>query len=401
MDRRQFLKASGVAGIGLTAGCSGGNGGGGGGGDGPITVAGIEPTSGPFSAWASAHVPGMEFGIEEINSNGGVLDGRELEFVVEDTEGDPTEADSVFRRLVEQEGAVAATGPVNSDVGVRTTQTAHELEVPLFLHMSGTMAAITPDTEFTFRAGLLPAQNIMKSQAQLVADRELENVGAIVGDFAWGRSIQSAIEDEFPVDVQVEVAPVTANDFRSQLRSFDNLDMFIATGLPPGQLTMSNQLFSIGLEPELISGSGYPISLLNEALEDQAREATVMYHLNDVESEAYTEVAQRYAEETGEYFGPNISYGYVTAKLIAAGIEEAGEADPVAIRDAVSDIQFDTIYSNPIEYRNNGELHNQINNFSNIVRGPTDFAPEATVHVEQFFQSEALEAIPAELGITG
>ncbi|MFW5918054.1 MAG: ABC transporter substrate-binding protein [Haloferacaceae archaeon] len=398
MDRRTFLKASGVAGIGLTAGCANGDGGDGGDGGEPIVIAGVEPRSGPFSAWGDAHVPGMEFAIEEINDDGGVLDGRELEFVVEDTEGDPTEADSVFQRLVEQEDAVAATGPVNSDVGIRTAQTAQSLEVPLFLHMSGSNAVIKDNTTFAFRVGLLPAQNIMKSQAQLVGDRELESVGAIIGDFAWGRSIESAIEEEFPVDVQIEVAPVGANDFRSQLRSFDeDLDMFIATGHPPGQLTITNQLFDVGLEPDLITGSGYPLALLVDALEDFATQGPVMFHLNDIETDAYMEVAQRYGEETGEYFGPNISYGYVTGKLIAAAIEEAGEADPVAIRDALNEIQFDTIYSNPIEYQNNGELHNQINNYSEIVLESTDYAPDANAHLEQFFQSQALEAIPADL----
>ena len=122
-----------------------------------------------------------------------------------------------------------------------------------------------------------------------------------------------------------------------------------------------------------------------------------MFHLNNLQSDAYMEVAQRYGEETGQYFGPNVSYGYVTAKLIAAAIEEAGEADPVAIRDATNEMQFETIYSNPIEYENNGELHNQINNFSNIVLEAPDYASDANAHLEQFFQSSALEAIPADL----
>lgn len=395
MDRRQFLKASGVAGIGLTAGCSGGDGGAG---DGPITIAGIEPESGPFSAWGNVHIQGVEFAIEEINNDGGVLDGRELEFIVEDTEGNPSEADSVFQRLVEQEDAVAATGPVNSDVGVRTSQTAQSLEVPLFLHMSGTNAAITTETMFTFRVGLLPAQNIIKSIAQLAEGRDVESAGAIIGDFAWGRSIETAINEEFPIDVQIEAAPVGANDFTSQLRQFDSdLDMFLTTGHPPGQLTITQQMFEVGLAPDLIPGSGYPISLLVDALGDLTQEGVITYHLNDIQTDAFMEVAERFGEETGQYFGPNVSYGYVTAKLIAAGIEEAGEADPIAIRDAMNEIQFETIYSNPIEYQNNGELHNQINNFSNIVLESTDYAPDANAHLEQFFQTDPLEAIPADL----
>jgi branched-chain amino acid transport system substrate-binding protein len=411
MDRRKFLKVSGgIAGAGVVAGCSGdgGSGGDGGGGDGgsggdggggsgePVHIGGLEPLSGPFTPWGQAHVSGIEYAIEEINSNGGVLDGRELEFHSEDTASSPSEADSIFRRMVEQEGIVAATGPVSSDVGVRTAQTAQNIETPLFFHMSGSNEAITESTNHAYRVGLLPATNIIRSQAQLVGDRDIQKVGAIVGDYAWGRSIQEAINNEFPVDVQIEVAPVGASDFKSQLRRFDSdLDMFIATGHPPGQLTITQQLFDLGISADFITGSGYPLSVLVDALGDNATEGVVMYHLNGLENDAFQEVAQAYGEETGQYFGPNVSYGYTTGKLIAHAIEEAGEASASAINGVMGDISFDTIYSNPIQYQNNGELHNQINNFSRIELEAPDYAADANSALSQFFQSEPLPAIPA------
>lgn len=424
MDRRKFLRVgSSVAGIGLVAGCSSitgddggddgggsdGNGGGNGGGNdgsdggdggdgGPIRIGGLEPLSGPFTPWGNVHVSGLEFAIEEINADGGVLGGRELEFVSEDTGADPGEADSIFRRLVEQEDIVAATGPVSSDVGVRTAQTAEDLETPLFLHMSGSNAVITNDTTHTYRVGLLPATNIMKSQAQLVEDRNVQKVGAIIGDYAWGRSIQDAINDNFPVEVQIEVAPVGADDFKSQLRQFDDeLDMFIATGHPPGQITITKQFFELGKSADIITGSGFPLSVLAGALGEQATQGPVMYHLNDLDSNAYQEVAQRYGEATGKYMDPNTAYGYVTGKLIAAGLEEAGEASASALNEAIKDIEFDTIYSNPIQYENNGELHNQVNNFSEIKLGAPDYAPDANSSLEQVFSSDPLPAIPADV----
>lgn len=419
MDRRKFIKMSGgIAGTGVIAGCAGNSGSGGddggsggdsggdstsddggdSGGEESIKIGGIEPLSGPFSVWGNAHVRGIEYAIEEINSSGGVLGGRELEFVSEDTKGDPGEADSIFRRLVEQEDIVAATGPVNSDLGVRTARTAQDLETPLYFHMSGTNAAITQDTTFAYRVGLLAGTNIMRSQSQLVADRELESVGAIIGDFAWGRTIEQAINDEFPVDVQIEVAPVTASDFKSQLRRFDSdLDMFIATGHPPGQLTITQQLSEVGIDVDFITGSGYPIAALVDAISEQRIPDLVTYHLNDVESDAFQEVAQAYGEQTGQYFGPNVSYGYTTINLIAHAIEEAGEASRSAINDVMGDISFNTIYANPIEYQNNGELHNQINNFSRIELTAPDFASDANASLNQFFQSDSIPAIPAEL----
>jgi ABC-type branched-subunit amino acid transport system substrate-binding protein len=400
MDRRTFLKlGSGVAGAGALAGCTSNiTGGAGGGESGPIRIGGLEPLSGGFSPWGGAHVPGINFAIEEINADGGVLGGRELEFVQEDTAGDPGEADTIFRRLVEQEDIVAATGPVNSDVGVRTAQTAQSVETPLFLHMSGSNAVIKSNTTYTYRVGLLPATNIMRSQAQLVADRDIETVGALIGDFAWGRSIESAINDSFPVDTQIEVAPVSASDFISQLRQFpDEMDLFIATGHPPGQITITQQLFELGKSADIITGSGFPLSVLAGALGEQVTQGLVMYHLNDLSSSAYQDVARRYGEETGQYLDPNTAYGYVTGKLIAAGLEEAGEASREALNEAMKSIEFDTIYTNPIQYTENGELDAQVNNFSRINLSPPDYAAEANAGIEQFFSSQTLDAIPADL----
>jgi branched-chain amino acid transport system substrate-binding protein len=264
--------------------------------------------------------------------------------------------------------------------------------------MSGSNAVIKSNTTYTYRVGLLPATNIMRSQAQLVADRDIETVGALIGDFAWGRSIESAINDSFPVDTQIEVAPVSASDFISQLRQFpDEMDLFIATGHPPGQITITQQLFELGKSADIITGSGFPLSVLAGALGEQVTRGLVMYHLNDLSSSAYQDVARRYGEETGQYLDPNTAYGYVTGKLIAAGLEEAGEASREALNEAMKSIEFDTIYTNPIQYTENGELDAQVNNFSRINLSPPDYAADANAGIEQFFSSDTLDAIPADL----
>ena len=147
-DRRTFLRGTGATvAAGALAGCTGG-----GGDSGPITIGALQPLSGPFTPWGQAHRAGLAFAVDEINEDGGVLD-RDLEVVEADTGSDPGEADTIFRRHVEQEGAVAMTGPVSSDVGIRTRQTAEELEVPLVLHMAGSHRILPKDVRYCFRMG--------------------------------------------------------------------------------------------------------------------------------------------------------------------------------------------------------------------------------------------------------
>lgn len=393
MDRRKFLKASGgIAGVGLLAGCIGGNGGGG---DGPITIGAIEPLSGGFTPWGRVHRDGLQFAVDEINNDGGVLD-RDLEVVVNDTESDPGAADSTFRQFVEQEDAVAVTGPVSSDVGIRTSQTAQELEVPLYLHMSGSDEAITEDTFHTFRVGLLPAATTGQAQAQLVEEQGYENIGAIVGDYAWGQSMKTAIENEFPVDVNIQVAPLGASDFKSYIRKFDeNVEMVITSGHPPGQITITNQVFQLGYEPETITGSGLPTGVLYGALGSNITRGVTHIHNSDIYSDAYVEVARRYADEEGKYFDTHTAYGYVTGKLIAAAIEDAGEATPTAIADATRNISFDTLFAEPIQYSENGELKDTVQLYSQFEQTAPSFYSDGDYTLTELFRTDPLPALPA------
>lgn len=398
MDRRKFLKVSGgIAGVGVLAGCSdNGDGNGSNGGDGPIVIGALEPLSGNFTPWGRAHRAGIEFAVEELNADGGVLD-RDVELVVEDTGSDPSNGDSLFRRFVEQEDAVAVTGPVSSDLGIRTSRTAQELEVPLYLHMSGSDEAITPDTFHTFRVGLLPAKTTVQAQAQLVEDQGYDKVGAIVGDYAWGQSVKAGIEEEFPVDVDIEVAPVDAGDFKPYIRRFDqDLEMMISSGHPPGQITIANQMFQLGYEPETNTGSGLPTPVLYDALGDNLTRGIAHVHNSDYYGDDYAEVAQQYYDETGDYFDTHTAYGYVTGQLIAAAIEDAGETDPAAIADATRNISFDTLFANPIEYSENGELANQSQLYSLFEMEAPSFYPDGEYTLTEQFRTDALPALPAE-----
>ena len=413
INRRAFLRTSGAAvTLGTLAGCTGGDGGDGDGDGGggtatgtpspmasPITIGAIEPLSGPFTPWGNAHKAGLEFAVEEINADGGVL-GRELDVVMADTGSDPGEADSIVRRFVEQEDAVAVTGPVSSDVGIRTAQTAQDLEVPNVLHMAGSNDTITPDTTFTFRLGILPAATGMRAQAGLIEDAGYgaDQVGASIADYGWGRSVQESIQSEFPFDIQIEVAPVGASDFKTQIRSFpDDLKMMVATGHPPGSLTITNQMYELGYDPDVITGAGLPPNVIAGALGENAFKAFTHVHNTDVYTDRFAEIGERFASATDSQFGTHTGYGYVTATLLAAAVEDAGEAESVAIRDALFDIEFDTIFGAPIEYSDHGELDGAVQIYSQFREGGPSYFPDGSWHLEEQFRTDPLPAQAPEV----
>jgi branched-chain amino acid transport system substrate-binding protein len=418
-DRRAILKATGgAATLGLLAGCSsnGGDNGDGGtetdssdgggtttttsGGSGDsdaINIGSVQPLSGGFAPWGQAHSAGLAFAVQEINADGGVLGGRNLNIVEANSESDPAEASSIFDRFAEQNDIVAATGPVSSDVGIRTSRTAQELGIPMIMHMAGSDETITPETLHSFRLGLLPAATTMQAQAQFVSDAGYQSVGAIVGDYAWGQSVKTGIEENFDIDVNVQVAPVGASDFSSYIRRMpQDVEMVVATGHPPGSLTITQQLYELGYEPEIITGPGLPPAVIRSALGENASRGFTHIHMSDVYTDEYAEVAQRFGEEVGSQFDTHTSYGYVTGKMIAQAIEDAGEANPEAVTEAIRAIEFDTLFPEPIQYSEYGELKNQVQLYSTFSLDAPSYYPDGNYSLQESFRTDPLPALPPE-----
>jgi branched-chain amino acid transport system substrate-binding protein len=392
MDRRKFLQTgTGLAGFGLAAGCIGGDGGSTDTPSGPVTIGAIEPLSGPFSPWGDTHLSGLEFALGQINADGGVM-GRELEVVSEDTESRPSNANNAFRRLANQEGIVAATGPVSSDVGIRTSRTAESIAVPVFMHMAGSDAYTSKDNRYTFRVGQLPAPTYTGPQEQIINDGDYTKVGAIIADYAWGQAIKSAIQ-EFETDVQTVTVPMDASNFSSAIRQFpQDLSVMIASGHPPGVISIFSQMRELGYRPEITTDSGWPPSVIWDAIGELATEGMGHNHLTDLYSDAFRETATAFADATDQRMDSHVGYGYVTGQLIASAIENAGSTDPGDIADAVRSIKLDTLYANPLEYTDYGEQKNQQYIFSRFETGEPRYYAGGEFTLSEFLRTDPIPA---------
>ncbi len=394
VSRRAFLRASGAAAtVGALAGCVGGTGGGGG----PVVIGGLEPLSGLFAPWSNPHQEGLQFAIDEVNEDGGVLGGRDLELTVTDTGADAAQADSSFRRMVEQDGAVATTGAVSSDVGIVLSQTAEDLQVPHLLHMAGASEIITENSQHIFRIGLVPSVRSIQAQASAFADAGYESVSAIVADYAWGRAAESAMNEYFDIDVDIHVAPPGASDFRSYIRQFpDDVELVSATGHPPGTVSIANQVMELGLEPDVIAGSSAPPQLLVGALSDAAIEPYVHIHNTDAYTDEFADVAGRFGEANDTQFNTHTAYGYVTGRMLAAAIDDAGGDDPSAIADAIRDIQFDSLFAEPIQYSQYGELDQTVVIYSRLLKETPSYDDSGSYSYEELSRSDPVPALPPE-----
>ncbi|MCP4428578.1 MAG: ABC transporter substrate-binding protein, partial [Chloroflexi bacterium] len=110
----------------------------------PVNIGALLPLSEPGAPQAGQLIlRGIELAAEYVNEElGGSVDGRPVAIVVEDDKGTPEVGASGYRRLVQEENIIGATGCYHSSVCLAVIEVAKELGAP-YIVTQGSNAAIT------------------------------------------------------------------------------------------------------------------------------------------------------------------------------------------------------------------------------------------------------------------
>ncbi len=370
----------------------------------PIKIAFLGSLSGPFAPWGIQARDGMRFGIAEVNAAGGVA-GRPLELIERDDRNSASEAITAFKFLVEREGIVAVGGVISSDIGMAVSREAEALRVPLILTMAGSHAILKKDSRYTFRTCIPAAPMNMEYIAGLIKENKYTRVGAIVADYAWGHAVRESIEKFIKplpgVRLQLEVAPVPERDFTSYLRKLQGLDteLLIATGHPPGVVTITRQAIEMGIKGQII-GVYYPSEFMVERVGELMFGRFVDYSCADFESAAYQRLAEKFHAAHKRFFDSNAFSGYAIVKMVAEVIAKGKSADPKAIADAIRTGRFLLEgYGWPLSYTEWGEMKEAAPIMYTFEKGPPPgkINPGANWRPKVLFRSKIVSPyVPAE-----
>jgi branched-chain amino acid transport system substrate-binding protein len=330
-----------------------------------------------FTPWGVNVRDGMALAAKEINDAGGV-DGRMIEIVTQDDENDADIGVDRFERLVE-DGVVAVGGILSSGVGAPVAADAEKLHVPVFLVKSGTEAALTKESRYTFRTCLPAAPMVAAPVLQYAKEQKFTKVGAIVADYPWGQSFKSAMENTFKdsgIDYTIEVAPVPPNtDFTPFVRKMADFgaQMIVATGHPPGNAAI------VSLSADLagnvpVTGAWTPPDLSVGGLKDLAIGRFSDFACADYLSDGYAELAKRYlAFSDNKFMSDDAVAGYAIVKIVTEAVGAVGD-DPTAVAEYVHSHTFNMPgYAHPLSWTEWGELAESAPIFFQISEGP---APE-------------------------
>ena len=365
ISRRSFLAAAGVsaAALALTA-CGGSSStaapastaaGSAASGD-TIKVGVLGPMTGDVSVYGLAVINGATLYLDQVNANGGV-NGKQLEVITMDEQGDATQAVTCFTKMCDQ-GITALVGDVTTTPTLALAAESADYNMPM-VTASATAEAVTYDAETdTVNANVFRATFTDPFQGIKMADYACQKLGytqaAVI--YLKGADYNEGLAENFVKEfeslggtiVDQETYAEGDVDFKTQLTTIlgKNPQVVFCPNYYQDVGQILAQAESIGLTVPFLGGDGWD-GLEGYATADQLKDA---YFCANYAKGSNTEFESAYKEKYGEDY-PNgfAPLGYDAAMTVVYGLQAAEDAGLEAGTDEYKQAVIDAIASGTID----------------------------------------------------
>jgi branched-chain amino acid transport system substrate-binding protein len=300
-----------------------------------------------------------EMVVEKINKEGGI-NGRPLELIIGDTEGDPTRALMVAKRLVEVEGVVALIGPTRTGTGMAVKKYLEGKQIPTVMTVGGDpviMEGVHGGKNFgtarwIFKSPQRSSIAVKKVYQYLKAknSRKIALITASDGFGRDGRRWLMKLAEQYDLEIVADESfSVRDADMTTQLIKIKNTDaqVIICWTIGPAGSIVAKNVKQLAIKVPLIQCHGLPdpkyIELAGTASEGNVMPATKLMAVNqlpdsDPQKKVITEFSRLYNEEYefDKQFPINTHSGYAwDAIFIVANAMKKVGTDPLRLRDAI------------------------------------------------------------------
>src|SRR5690349_3976169 len=313
-----------------------------GGSTGPIMVGYYGDLSGRTSSFGQSTKNGVEMAADEINKAGGI-DGRTIQIVTEDDQGEPNKAATVVTKLINQDKVQALLGEVASSNSLAAAPKAQEAKVPM-ISPSSTNPNVTQVGDYIFRVCFIdPFQGDV--MAKFAAKNLKATKAAILYDFNsdYSRGLREFFTRSFKASGGQIVAEQSYTqgdrDFSGQLTQIRaaSPDVIYVPGYYGEVGVIANQTKQLGIKAPLLGGDGWDSPQLWQ-LGGAALNGD--YISNHYSKDDPSPAIQKFvADYKGRYnVAPDAlaALGYDSMRVLADAIKRAGSTDNVKLRDAIA-----------------------------------------------------------------
>jgi branched-chain amino acid transport system substrate-binding protein len=271
-------------------------------------IGGIFSVTGPASFLGDPEKKSMEMAIEQINAAGGI-DGRMLEAVIYDTEGDPQRAVQGVTKLINKDNVIAIVGPSLTPTSLAVIPFVERAQIPLISCAAG-IAITEPVKKWVFKTAQSDVLAVA-SAYQHMKDNNIKKIGILTVSNAFGESGKDQLVKQaaaFGLDiVQMDSFGDKDTDMTAQLTKIrkQEPDAIICWGTNPGPAVVAKNVKQLDINIPLYQSHGVAspkfIELAGDSAEgiflptgkilvagllpeDDAQKTVLMEYINEYES---------------------------------------------------------------------------------------------------------------------
>jgi branched-chain amino acid transport system substrate-binding protein len=306
-----------------------------------IKIGAIVPLSGATAEYGIGSRKGMEMAIAEINAAGGV-NGKQVQLIVEDDEGNPEKTVNAFTKLTSQDKVKFIVGSLTSGTTAAIGPRAQASKVVL-ISPSATNIDITRVGDFVFRACFIDPFQGTVSAKFVFNDLKAKKVALFYdngNDYCVG--ITDTFRDTFKQlggTIVADEAYLTGDvDFNAQITKIKAAapDLVFAPDYYATASLLAKQLRAQGVTAPLMGADGWDGVAANSGDEVLGSFYTAHYAADSSDELVKKFVADFSRRYNGEIPLSFCSLGYDCVKLIADAIKKAGSVDSTAVRNAMA-----------------------------------------------------------------
>jgi branched-chain amino acid transport system substrate-binding protein len=311
-------------------------------GTGPILVGYYGDLSGRTSSFGQSTKNGVEMAADEINKAGG-LNGRQIQIITEDDQGEPNKAATVVTKLINQDKVVAILGEVASSNSLAAAPKAQEAKIPM-ISPSSTNPAVTQVGDYIFRVCFIdPFQG--EVMAKFAATNLKAKRAAILYDFNsdYSRGLYEFFKRSFTKlggEVVTERSYTQGDrDFSGQLTAIRaaNVDVIYVPDYYGEVGVIANQTKQLGIKAPLLGGDGWDAPQLWQLGGASLNGDYISNHYSvDDPSPAIRKFVSDYQARYKVQPDALAALGYDSMKVLADAITRASGTDSAKLRDAIA-----------------------------------------------------------------
>jgi branched-chain amino acid transport system substrate-binding protein len=299
--------------------------------------------SGPTFNFGESAKNGVLMAAEEINEGGGI-NGRRLDVVIEDDQGNAEMAAARSSKLIDVDKVVAVIAGGTSGNSRAAAPKAQVSKIPL-ISPSSTDPAVTQIGEYIFRACFIDA-----FQGEVMAKFAVNTLkakrAAILLDFnsPYSRGLSDFFELSFTrlggQIVSKRMYTLTDSDYRGQLDSIRLAapDVVYVPGYYGNVAAIARQARQTGITQPLLGGDGWDAPELWELGGDSLNGSYISNHYS---AEDPSPAIQKFVRDYKQRYGnllpdAHAALAYDATRVLADAIQRAGSTAGPKLRDALA-----------------------------------------------------------------